>query len=105
MERLYFVSIKTISQAERMRDKYAFILEQKEDKLYSQTEQKLTEKEINDIEKAIAICREKINKISDALLSIQGYNKVPAKYYETLLEAAALRDVLDEEIETKRNFN
>lgn len=104
MSKMYYVSMRTIEQAERMRDKYSFILEEKENKLYFQTEIKLTQNEILNIEKAIVMCKEKINEISEALSNISGYNKLPWKHIVVLREAAAMRDVLDDEINSKRNF-
>lgn len=92
MDKLYFFGMRIWEQAERYHEKLAYWI--------SCESENYTEEEYN------TLVKEK-NEISEALNNIRGSfgaPRAPWKSIQILKKAAAKRDILDFEIEVKRNF-
>lgn len=103
MEKLYRVKYEVISQAERMRDKFYFLSEQEMWKV--QDSENMTNEEGEKHFKKSEEYYEKAEKISNALMSIKGYNQATWSNIIILKESALQRDKLDDEINfTRKGF-
>ena len=101
--KLYYVPHNTISQAERMREKYFFLAENEQWKVQYQGQSDefpvLTNEQV---EKCFKQSEEYYNRaleIDEALKNIKSFNQAEWKYIKILRGAAFQRTALDAEIE------
>lgn len=105
MSKLYYVSTKTITQAERMREKLNFLADAEFWKVQYQGKDgypKLTDEDVEKCFENICSYKDKSKRLTDALNGIVDWNRGTWNDIETIKAFAYERDILDAEIECLR---